>query len=134
MAKAEPKTRETEASVDEFIDKLTDPIQREDTRKVSAMMERISGEKAKMWGPAIIGFGSKALKYASGRELDWPRVAFSPRKGKISLYLTSLDVLADDLAKFGKHTTSKGCIYVKRLDDIDTKVLEKMIKKTLKAK
>ena len=134
MAKAEPKTRETVASVDAFIDTLTDPIQREDTRAISIMMERISGEKAKMWGPAIIGFGSKLLKYASGRELDWPRVAFSPRKGKISLYLTSLDVLADELAKFGKHTTSKGCIYVKRLDDIDTKVLEKMIKKTLKAK
>ena len=134
MAKAEPKTRETDASVDDFIDKLTDPVQREDTREISAMMERISGEKAKMWGPAIIGFGSKMLKYSSGRELDWPRVAFSPRKGKISLYLTSLDALADELAKFGKHTTSKGCIYVKRLDDIDTKVLEKMIKKTLKAK
>ncbi len=134
MPKAKPKTRETDASVDEFIEKLSDPVQQEDTRTVTAMMARISGEKAKMWGPAIIGFGSKPLKYASGRELDWPRVAFSPRKGKISLYLTSLEVLADELAKFGKHTTSKGCIYVKRLDDIDTKVLEKMIQKTLKAK
>jgi hypothetical protein len=134
MAKAEPKTRETEASVDKFIDKLTDPVQREDTRAISAMMERISGEKPKMWGPSIIGFGSKPLKYASGRELDWPRVAFSPRKGSISLYLTSLNVLADELAKFGKYKTGKGCIYVKRLDDVDTKVLEKMIKKTLKAK
>jgi len=62
MAKAEPKTRETVASVDAFIDTLTDPIQREDTRAISIMMERISGEKAKMWGPAIIGFGSKLLK------------------------------------------------------------------------
>jgi hypothetical protein len=134
MAKAKLKTQETSSSVDEFIDKLIDPIQREDSREIVQIMEQVSGEKAKMWGSAIIGFGSRKLKYKSGRELDWPRVAFSPRKGKISLYLTSLDVLADDLAKFGKHTTSKGCIYVKRLDDIDTKVLERMIKKTLKAK
>ena len=134
MAKAEPKTRETDASVDKFIDKLTDPVQREDTRAISAMMERISGEEAKMWGSAIIGFGSRRLKYDSGRELDWMKIGFSPRKGKTSLYLTSLDALVDDLTKFGKHTTSKGCIYVKRLDDVDQKVLEKMIKKSLRGK
>lgn len=134
MANAEPKTRVTDASVDDFINKLSDPRQRDDTRTISAMMERISGEKAKMWGPAIIGFGSKMLKYASGRELDWPRVAFSPRKDSISLYLTSLETLTDELAKFGKYKTGKGCIYVKHLDDIDRKVLEKMIQKTLRAK
>ena len=83
---------------------------------------------------AIIGFGSRRLKYDSGRELDWMKIGFSPRKGKTSLYLTSLDALVDDLTKFGKHTTSKGCIYVKRLDDVDQKVLEKMIKKSLRGK
>jgi hypothetical protein len=131
---AKLKTQETSASVDAFIDKLIDPIQREDTRAISAMMERISGEKAKMWGSAIIGFGSRKLKYESGRELDWMKIGFSPRKGSISLYLTSLETLADELAKFGKYKTGKGCIYVKRLDDIDQKVLEKMIKKSLKGK
>jgi len=135
MAKAELKTRETGASVDAFLDAVTDAQQRADSREIVKMMERATGEKAKMWGPAIIGFGSAMLKYASGRELDWPKIAFSPRKSAITLYL-SLDLrnLTDELAKFGKHKTSKGCIYIKRLDDIDRKVLEKMIKKSLKTK
>ena len=135
MAKAELKTRETGASVEAFLDKVADEQQRLDSQEIVRMMERASGEPAKMWGPAIVGFGSAMLKYASGRELDWPKIAFSPRKHAITLYLScDLRDLATELPKFGKHKTGKGCIYVKRLDDIDRKVLEKMIKKSLKTK
>lgn len=135
MAKAELKTRQTDASVDDFLDHVTDVQQREDSREIAKMMERISGEKAKMWGPSIIGFGSAMLKYASGRELDWPKIAFSPRKTAITLYLScDLRELTEELPKFGKHKTGKGCIYVKRLDDIDRKVLERMIRKSLAPK
>lgn len=135
MAKAELKTKETGASVEAFLDKVADDQQRADSREIVKMMERASGENAKMWGPSIIGFGSTTLKYPSGRELDWMKIGFSPRKGAITLYLScDLRNLTDDLAKFGKYKTGKGCIYVKRLDDIDRKVLENMIKTSLKGK
>lgn len=133
MAKAEPKTRETDASVDEFIDAIADETKRADSRRVTEIMSRVSGEEPKMWGPSIIGFGKEPLKYASGRELDWPKIAFSPRKANITLYLTcAASEYAGILARFGKHTTGKGCIYFKRLSDIDETVLEELIKHSLK--
>lgn len=135
MAKADVKTRPTDASVDDFLAQVTDDEQREDCRTIAGMMSRLSGEKPKMWGPAIIGFGSAPLKYASGRELDWPKIAFSPRKNATTLYLTcSADDFAVELKKLGKHKTGKGCIYIKRLADVDTTVLEKMIRKGLAKK
>jgi hypothetical protein len=132
MPNASNKTVETDASVEEFLHTLADEQQRKDSREIIDMMLRASGEEPKMWGNAIIGFGSEHLKYASGRETDWPRIAFSPRKGNISLYLTcDAAAYADTLAKLGKHKTGKGCIYIKRLADVDTKVLEKMIEAAL---
>jgi len=133
MAKSELKTKQTEASVGEFLEKLSDPQQAEDSRLIITMMEQLSGDKAKMWGPAIIGFGHTVLKYDSGRELDWMKIGFSPRKGSLTLYGV-LSGNESHLEKLGKYKTGKGCLYVKRLTDIDTNVLEKMIKAALKKK
>ena len=133
MAKSELKTKETKASVGEFLEKLSDPQQAEDSRSIITMMEQLSGDKAKMWGPAIIGFGHTVLKYDSGRELDWMKIGFSPRKGSLTLYGV-LSGNESHLEKLGKYKTGKGCLYVKRLTDIDTNILQKMIKAALKKK
>jgi hypothetical protein len=125
MAKANNKTIETNANVDEFLSRVADEQQRIDSIAITEIMSRISGEEPKMWGDAIIGFGTRHLKYASGRELDSPKIAFSPRKANISLYLTcDAGSYAGTLAKLGKHKAGKGCIYIKRLSDIDLKVFE----------
>jgi len=126
MAKTEIKTKETGASVDAFLDGLTDDQQRDDSRAIVKIMQLITGEKPKMWGPAIIGFGSTKLKYDSGRELDWMKIGFSPRKGNIVLYgMASGATSANDLGKF---KTGKGCLYVKRLADVNEKALSSLIK------
>ena len=133
MAKSELKTKQTEASVGEFLEKLSDPQQAKDSRSIITMMEQLSGDKAKMWGPAIIGFGHTVLRYDSGRELDWMKIGFSPRNGSLTLYGV-LSGNESHLEKLGKYKTGKGCLYVKRLTDIDTNILEKMIKAALKKK
>jgi hypothetical protein len=132
MAKTEIKTKETGASVEAFLDGLTDEQQRVDSSSIIKMMQQITGEKPKMWGPAIIGFGSTTLKYASGRELDWMKIGFSPRKGNIVLYGMAADArAAKDLGKF---KTGKGCLYIKRLADVDDKVLSSLVKNSFKKK
>lgn len=132
MAKTELKTKETAASVDTFLDGLADEQQQNDSRAIVKMMQRATGEKPKMWGPAIIGFGTTVLKYSSGRELDWMKIGFSPRKGNIVLYGMAAGANAEkDLGKF---KTGKGCLYIKRLADVDQKVLEKLIKDSLNKK
>ena len=133
MAKSELKTKETDASVEDFLNSLTDDQQRADAFKVLEMFERITGERPKMWGPAIIGFGHRLLKYDSGRELDWMVTGFSPRKASLTLY--GLDIGGSNaklLDGLGKHKTGKGCLYIKRLTDIDERVLETMIAAALK--
>ena len=86
-----------------------------------------------MWGSSIVGFGTQHLKYASGRELDWMVIGFSPRKQNLTLYIPgSLESYADLLKKLGKHTTGKGCLYVKSLKDVDTKVLKELIQRSIK--
>lgn len=135
MAKVELKTKETGASVDAFVDKIADEGQREDARVLVKLMAAATKSEGKMWGPSIIGFGSRVLKYESGREMDWLVIGFSPRKANTSLYLGS-ETLADTelLKKLGKHKTGKGCLYINRLEDVDRKVLEKMIAKSVKGK
>jgi hypothetical protein len=129
MAKVEIKTKENDASVEEFLNRVDDEQQRDDARKVLAMMEGATSEQPKMWGASIIGFGSKVYTSpATGREVDWMTIGFSPRKGNLSLYV--LHGPADQtklLEKLGKHKTGKGCLYIKRLADVDEKVLEKII-------
>jgi Domain of unknown function (DU1801) len=132
---AENKTKPTRMSVAGFIDALTDPIRRADARTLLKLMQNASGEKPKMWGPSIIGFGSYHYKYESGRKGDMPVVAFSPRKTATVLYgMTGFSEAAALLAKLGKHTTGKGCLYIKKLEDVDQQVLETLVVKSLAAK
>jgi hypothetical protein len=132
MAKAELKTKETGANVDAFLDGLADEQQQADSRSIIKVMKRITGNKPKMWGPSIIGFGSTTLKYDSGRELDWMKIGFSPRKGNIVLY--GMAAHANSAKDLGKFKTGKGCLYIKRLADIDQNVLEKMVKDSINKK
>ena len=128
MAAHEPKTRETDASVEDFLNSVENKERREDGLRVLEMFTRLTGEKPKMWGPAIIGFGKFMIKYSDGRELDWPAVAFSPRKQNLTLYVqTGTDKQKKLFDKLGKHSISVSCLYIKRLSDVDAKVLEKVI-------
>ena len=125
------KTQKTEVSVEDFINMVDHDGKRKDAFEILEMMKQVTGEEPKMWGAAIIGFGDLRYKYASGREGDWFKVGFSPRKTKISLYVSGCDVTMHEemLTRFGKHKAGKGCLYVNKLADIDTKVLKEMIKK-----
>ncbi|HMS41286.1 MAG TPA: DUF1801 domain-containing protein [Pyrinomonadaceae bacterium] len=132
MAKAELKTKLNDASVEDFINKIADENIREDCKKVSEMMEKATGAKAKMWGASIIGFGTYNYKYASGREGEWMEIGFSPRKANLTLYIMSgFTKYAELLAKIGKHKTGKSCLYVKRLSDLDEKVLMELIENSI---
>lgn len=129
---AELKTKPTPVSAKEFIDSVDNPERREDARALAALMERLSGEPPTMWGPSMIGFGHHHYRYESGREGDIFRIGFSPRKTELVLYgLKNYDQRADLVAKLGKHRAGKGCVYVKRLSDIDQGALETLIKQAL---
>jgi hypothetical protein len=128
------KTKATEASVAAFVDAL-EPARRLDAKAEIRMMKNATGEKPKMWGPSIIGFGIQHYKYESGREGDTVLVGFSPRKAATVMYglIGSKDAEAL-LTKLGKHTTGKGCLYIKSLSDVDEKVLEELIAKSVAAR
>ena len=129
---AELKTKKTEASVEDFLNGIADEQTRNDCFEISKIMEKATKSAPKMWGSSIIGFGTQHLKYASGRELDWMIIGFSPRKQNLTLYLPgSLESYADLLGKLGKHTTGKGCLYIKTLKDVDAKVLKELIKRSV---
>jgi Domain of unknown function (DU1801) len=131
---AENKTKPTKLSVAAFIDALTDQSRRADAKTLVKLMQKAAGEKPKMWGPSIIGFGSYHYMYDSGREGDMPLIAFSPRKAATALYgMTGFDGSEAFMAKLGKHTTGKGCLYIKKLADVDQKVLEAMAIKSVAA-
>ncbi|WP_127583457.1 DUF1801 domain-containing protein [Paenibacillus koleovorans] len=128
----EQKTKQTDSSVLEFIEGVDHPKRREDAYKLLDLFEEMSGYEAKMWGPSIIGYGSYHYKYASGHEGDAPLAAFSPRKDKITLYLAPGNEAREKLLQsFGKHTSSKGCIYIKKIDDIDVDVLKALIRQSI---
>src|SRR5665213_622187 len=126
MSKAENKTKATKASVTGFIAALPDEAKRADAKTLVKMMQAATGEKSAMWGPSIVGFGSVHYVYESGREGDMPLIGFSPRKPALVLYGVARTAEAM-LPKLGKYTTGKGCLYIKKLADVDVKVLEKMI-------
>jgi hypothetical protein len=129
MPKYEPKTRETEASVEDFLSSVENETRRADAFQVLEIYKRATGLEPKMWGDAIVGFGSRPIKYADGSEMDWPIAAFSPRKQNMTLYVMSSSPKQPELlAKLGPHTSSKACLYIKRLADVDPKVLERLIK------
>ncbi len=124
----ELKTKENNQSVLEFIENVESPKKREDAYRLLDIFSDVTGYKAKMWGPSMIGFGKYHYKYASGHEGDAPLVGFSPRKAKISLYFAPGESKRDELLKrFGKHTTGKACVYINKVADIDEEVLKELI-------
>lgn len=130
---AELKTKPTDNSVKDFLNQIPDPERRQDCFAVATIMEEMTGDKPKMWGPSIVGFGSYHYKYASGREGDWPVTGFSPRKKDLTLYIMMGFEKHDELMKqLGKHSTGKSCLYIKRLSDIHVPTLKKLIKASVK--
>lgn len=131
MGKVENKTVPTGVDVADFLATLDDDEQRRDSETLIGLMQEVSGEPPVMWGPSIIGFGSYHYKYASGYEGDICKIGFSPRKGKLSLYIVIDTTRYPELMKkLGKHTTSKACIYAKRLDDLNRDVLMELMRKS----
>jgi hypothetical protein len=125
---AEPKTRPTTASVTDYIAKVSDEVKRADCKLLVKLMQAATGCKPVMWGEAIVGFGSKPIKYANGTELDWPAIAFAARKQDLTIYLMPGFADAEPLLKkLGKHKTAKVCLYIKKLADVDLAVLKKLI-------
>ena len=132
---ADNKTKPTKISVSAFIDALTDETRRADAKAVVKLIQSATGEKPKMWGPSIIGFGSYHYTYESGREGDMPLAGFSPRKAATVVYgMTGFSESEALLAKLGKHTTGGGCLYIKKLTDVDQKVLETLVLTSVAAK
>lgn len=130
---AELKTKENSASVPEFLKSIADKQRREDAMAVAAMMEAVTKTKPKMWGASIVGYGTQHYKYESGREGDWFRTGFSPRKDSLTLYITSsFEQYPDLMDKLGKYKTGKACLYIKKLSDVDQKVLRELITRSLK--
>lgn len=129
---AEVKTVENNDSVEGFLNNLTDLKRRSDCLIILKLMQQITNKEPKMWGSSIVGFGNYHYKYESGHEGDCFIVGFSPRKQNLSLYLTcELDEHADLLSELGKHKTGKACLYINKLEDINIKILEKLITKSV---
>lgn len=129
---AELKTKPSDKSVTAFLDALSDEKKKQDSYALIDLMKKVTGEEPVMWGDAIVGFGSRHYVYESGREGDWAPVGFSPRKQNLSLYLTcDFDTNQELLDRLGKHKTSKACLYIKRLSDVDLDVLEELISKSV---
>lgn len=128
---AENQTRETRASVTRFIGGVANDTRRADATRLTALIRKVTRTDPKMWGPAIIGFGTYHYKYESGREGDMPRLGFSPRKQKLALYL-SPEVYPMASKGLGKHEVCGSCLYINKLSDVDEKVLEQMIRASWK--
>ncbi len=139
MAKSklvEIQTKQTESSVEDFINSIQDEVKRKDSQQILKMMEKATKEKPKMWGASMVGFGNKRYKSPNtGREVDWFLIGYSPRKANLSLHL-GLDVqkYSEWLDKLGKYKTGVGCLYINKLEDVDVKVLEDMIRMAAKKK
>lgn len=130
---SELKTKVNEASVEKFLNAVADEQTRKDCYEILKIMKQVTKEEPKMWGASIVGFGSYHYKGASGREGDWMLTGFSPRKQNLTLYLMhGFDVNKDLLKKLGKHKTSMGCLYIKKLDDVDKKVLKELVTESVK--
>ncbi len=130
---AEIKTKVNEASVEEFLSKVEDEQKRKDSFEIIKIMKQVTKADPKMWGPAIIGFGSYHYKYESGREGDMPQIAFSPRKQNLTLYIgVGNDSDNPLLKKLGKYTTGKVCLYIKKLTDVDRNILQELISDSFK--
>jgi hypothetical protein len=129
---AEPKTRPTTESVEQFLNSIADDQRRKDCFRLVAIMKAATKTDAQMWGTSIVGFGRHQYKYESGTKGEWPLIGFSPRKNDLTLYLMSgFARHAESLKKLGKHKTGKGCLYLKKLADVDESTLKTIIKQTV---
>ncbi len=129
---AELKTKENDADVQAFLDRVEGDEKRADCVAVAALLGEMTGEPPRMWGKTIVGFGRYRYKYASGREGEWFRVGFAPRSRDLTLYvMDGYEARADILARLGKHKTGKSCLYIKRLSDIDERVLRELVAASL---
>lgn len=126
------KTQPTPVDARACLAAIDDPVRRADCEALAALMERVTGQPAVMWGPSIVGFGSYHYRYASGREGDAPLAGFAARKGDISIYL-SCDTAARAalLEQLGRHKIGKSCLYVRRLADVDMAVLEELVREAI---
>ena len=130
---AELKTKETKASVEKFLNTVTDVKKREDSFKILEMMKQITKEEPKMWGPSIVGFGSYHYKYDSGHEGDICIAGFSPRKQNLTIYIVpGFEKYSELMKKLGKYKTGVSCLYIKKLEDVDMKVLKELVKSSFK--
>ncbi len=127
MAKQQAKTVLTDASVEAYFAGIADASRRADCEKLSTMMHQATAEPARMWGAAIVGFGSYHYTYESGREGDMCRLGFASRKDAMALYGVGIEANADLVGKLGKTRTGKGCLYIRKLEDVDTKVLQRLL-------
>jgi len=129
---AEPKTRPTSESVEKFLNSIADEQRRKDCFRVLDIMKTVTKTEPTMWGTSIIGFGRHQYKYESGTRGEWPLVGFSPRKNDLTLYLMSgFCRYSELLNKLGKHKTGKGCLYIRKLEDVDQSTLKKLIKQSV---
>lgn len=130
---AENKTKETRASVSAYLSDIKDPVQRQDSKKLAKLMQEVTRQKPRMWGTAIVGFGSVHYKYESGLEGDTPLLGFSPRKGSLVIYgagKTFKD--AKLMAALGTHELGKGCLYIKRLEDVNPATLKRLLQRAVR--
>jgi hypothetical protein len=130
----ELKTKPTKASVTSFLRKVSDDSRRRDCEAVAQLMQEVTQAEPEMWGSSIVGFGRYHYKYASGREGDWMLMGFAPRKGDLTLYIMpGVHEFPELLPKLGKFKTGKSCLYLKKLEDVDLKVLRRILKQALKS-
>jgi len=129
---AQLKTRARDDDVESFLASIQDEGRQSDAREVCSLMTKAAKAPAVMWGSAIVGFGERRLRYDDGREIDWMVIGFSPRKASTTLYLSGgVELYADLLERLGKHSTGKGCLYLKRLSDVDRGVLAEVLKRSV---
>lgn len=128
---AENKTQPNDSSVQDFLESVPDQRRREDAFALLDLMREVTGEEARMWGDSIVGFGQYHYKYASGREGDAPLTGFSPRKQNLAVYITAgFDQYGDLMSRLGKHKTGKACLYINRLEQVDTDVLRELVRQS----
>ena len=129
----ENKTKPGRQSVAQFLNAIEDTERRNDAKKVAAMMRKATGKRATLWGTSIVGFGKYHYKYASGREGDWALTGFSPRKQNLVVYIMpGFAEFSELMEQLGKYKTGKSCLYLKKLDDVDAGILEKLITRSVK--
>jgi hypothetical protein len=129
---AELKTKKTEESVEDFLNRITDEKKRQDSFTILELMKKETRGEARMWGPSIIGFGDYRYKYSDGHEIDWFVAGFSPRKQNLTLYLFGgYERYQDLMKKLGKYKNGKSCLYIKKIEDIDLQVLRELVRQSV---